>query len=239
MSDILRIVGLSAGYGEVGVLHGVDLTVAAGGVTALVGSNGAGKTTLFRCLTGLLPAAAGEIHFEGARIDGLPSHERVARGMVLVPEGRLVLADMSVEANLRVGAINTRARAACAETLASVYALFPRLRERRSQTAGTLSGGEQQMLALGRGLMALPRLLLLDEPTLGLAPAVASQIFRIIPRLVERGVTVLIAEQDVTRTLSCADTGFVMENGRIGLSGPGRALLAMPDIAEAFLGGGA
>jgi branched-chain amino acid transport system ATP-binding protein len=236
MSAILEVEGLASGYGDIRVLHGLSLSVEEGSVTALVGSNGAGKTTLLRAIAGLLAADEGAISLQGTRIEAIASHVRVERGVVLVPEGRLVFADMSVEDNLRIGAVNLRARGQARETLASVYALFPRLNERRSQTAGTLSGGEQQMLALGRGLMALPRLLLLDEPTLGLAPAMANQIFRIIPDLVALGATVLIAEQDVRRTLQAADFCYVLENGCVTMSGTGAALLDTPAVAETFLG---
>ncbi len=236
MSAILQARELVSGYGDVRILHAVDLSVAEGGITAVLGSNGAGKTTLFRTLAGLLAAGAGHIEFCGSPIETLPSHVRVERGVVLVPEGRLVFPDMSVEENLRIGSVNARARSKCSKTLSTVYDLFPRLDERRSQAAGTLSGGEQQMLALGRGLMALPKVLLLDEPTLGLAPTMAKQIFEIIPNLVELGLSILIAEQDVHRTLQCAQFGYVLENGKVAVSGTGPELMQTPAVSEAFLG---
>jgi branched-chain amino acid transport system ATP-binding protein len=236
VTAILQTRGLVSGYGDVRILHGVDISVAEGGITAVLGSNGAGKTTLFRTLAGLLAADEGQIDLRGSRIDPLPSHTRVERGVVLVPEGRLVFPDMSVEENLRIGSVNKRARPQCAKTLSTVFDLFPILSERRKQAAGTLSGGEQQMLALGRGLMALPKVLLLDEPTLGLAPGMAKQIFQTLPNLVELGLTILIAEQDVHRTLQCAQFGYVLENGRVAVSGSGPELLQTPAVAEAFLG---
>lgn len=236
MSAVLEVESLQAGYGDVAVLHGVDLTAGGQRITAVVGSNGAGKTTLMRALAGLLPAAGGGIRFDGADITAQDAHERVAQGVVLVPEGRLVFPEMSVRENLFAGAINPRARGRRAEMLATVYELFPRLKERSRQAGGTLSGGEQQMLALGRGLMACPRLLLLDEPTLGLAPAIARQIFQVLPTFVELGLTVVIAEQDVTRTLKAADRAYVLENGQVKASGAGADLLDDPAVRAAYLG---
>ncbi len=236
MSAFLQVSGLGSGYGDVRILHGVDIAVAAGSITGLIGANGAGKTTLMRCLAGLLSSTSGSIRLEAQSVEPLASHARVELGVVLVPEGRLVFPEMSVDDNLRVGAISRRARAAYADTLASVFDLFPRLKERRRQMAGTLSGGEQQMLALGRGLMARPRLLLLDEPTLGLAPGVANQIFDLLPEMVRIGVTILIAEQDARRTLTCADDAYVLENGRVTINAPGLSLLDNPEISKAYLG---
>lgn len=233
---MLEAKNLFAGYGDVRVLHGVNLSVAKGSVTAVLGSNGSGKSTLFRTLAGLLPIDSGQIQLLGKRIDALPPHNRVEQGVVLVPEGRLVFPDMSVEENLRIGAINLRARSDGPKTMQTMYDLFPRLKERRNQHAGTLSGGEQQMLALGRGLMALPKVLLLDEPTMGLAPGMVKQIFEIIPNLIDLGLTILIAEQDVRRTLQCANYAYVLENGKVAISGTGDELLKAPEVAEAFLG---
>ncbi len=236
MSPMIKIADLHSGYGDIVVLHGINIAVEKGKVTAILGSNGAGKTTLFQTISGLLPAFSGRIDMEGNPISTYPSHQRVESGIVLVPEGRMVFADMSVEENLRIGAFNTNARTDYPDTLKTVFELFPRLRERRKQAAGTLSGGEQQMMALGRGLMALPKVLLLDEPTLGLAPAIAKQIFQVIPNLVDLGLTVMIAEQDVHKTLKCADFGYVLENGKVAFAGTGGELLESPEISGAFLG---
>ncbi|MFO1349564.1 MAG: ABC transporter ATP-binding protein [Gammaproteobacteria bacterium] len=232
----LEAVGLAGGYGALRVVHGVDLRVDAASVTALVGSNGAGKTTTLRVLAGVLPASAGIIGFEGVDISHWPAHARVERGLVMVPEGRLIFPAMTVEENLRVGAYAPRVRTRIKTNLERIYALFPRLRERRAQAGGTLSGGEQQMLAIGRGLMVEPRLLLLDEPTLGLAPALVEDIFIIIERLRRAGIAILLAEQNIHKTLALADRAYVLENGRITLHGPGPELLANPEVRRAYLG---
>lgn len=236
MNGSLRIRGLSAGYGEVGVLDGVSLDAAAGEVTAVIGSNGAGKTTLMRALAGLLVPTAGSISLDGRDITGTSTHELVADGLILVPEGRLVFPDLTVRENLILGSLCRRARSGRDEAMAQVFELFPRLHERQSQAAGTLSGGEQQMLALGRGLMGRPRVLLLDEPTLGLAPSIAKQIFQVIPRLATLGITVLLSEQDVRRTLSIATNAAVLENGRVVISGPGAEIAENPAVRRAYLG---
>jgi len=227
---------LHAGYGEARVLQGVSLAVEPGSITAIVGANGAGKTTLMRVLAGLLPVRSGVLRADGQAITALQAHQRVGRGIVLVPEGRLVFPEMSVQENLVLGAVNDRAIATRDEMMATVFAMFPRLAERKEQLAGTLSGGEQQMLALGRGLMARPRLLLLDEPTLGLAPAIAKQIFRIVPSLRDLGITILMSEQDLRRTLRIADYAYVLENGAVAAEGAGAALLDDPAVRKAYLG---
>lgn len=236
MNSKLKVESLRSGYGEVEILRDVELTCGEGEVTALVGSNGAGKSTLLRTLAGLIPVAAGKIFYGGEEIQVQPSHERVAKGIIMVPEGRLVFPDLSVEENLRTGAVNVRARAVWGKTIEEIYELFPRLWEREKQLAGTLSGGEQQMLALGRGLMGLPEILLLDEPTLGLAPSVVTQIFDVIPRLTEKHISVLIAEQDLYRTLDIAHFGYVIENGRITMRDTGPALRNDPVVTAAYLG---
>jgi branched-chain amino acid transport system ATP-binding protein len=237
MSELLlSLEAISAGYGQVRILRGLDIAVAAGGVTALIGGNGAGKTTIMRLIAGALPAQAGRLRFAGEDITAWPAHRRVDAGLALVPEGRLVFPSMTVEENLRLGAIANRARPGARRRRDEIYDLFPRLRERRDQAAGTMSGGEQQMLAIGRGLMSDPRLLLLDEPTLGLAPAIAKDVFAIVEDLRRRGLTVLIAEQDVRRTLSLADTAYVVENGHVVLSGAGDALIRDERVREAYLG---
>ena len=236
MSALLQLEKISAGYGEVRILNAVSLEVAEGSISALVGSNGVGKTTLMRVLAGLLPLDDGKVVFSGDDISQAPPHDRVERGMALVPEGRLIFPDFSVEENLRIGAVSPRARAQAAERTEEMFTLFPRLRERRRQAGGTLSGGEQQMLALARGLMSGPRLLLLDEPSLGLAPAITASLFEMIERTRDRGVTVFIVEQDISSTLAISDSAYVMENGRIAMAGTGADLLQDPTVREAYLG---
>lgn len=236
MTALLELQTVTSGYGEIRVLENVSLEVAAGSITALVGSNGAGKTTLMRAVAGLLPLAGGRIVFDGNEIGAAPAHRRVELGLALVPEGRLIFPDFSVEENLKIGAISPHARPERDRRLNEMFELFPMLRERRRQAGATLSGGEQQMLALARGMMANPRLLLLDEPSLGLAPIIVEQLFEIIPRIRDAGVTVFIAEQDVRATLEFADTAYVMENGRIVRTGPAAQLRDDPSIREAYLG---
>ena len=236
MTPLLQATGVSAGYGPVAVLHDVALSVAEGSITAVIGSNGAGKTTLMRVLAGLLAPGAGRLGLAGEDITRLPTSERVARGLVLVPEGRLVFPDLTVEETLRIGAYARHARPGAAERAASMFHLFPRLAERRATRAGSLSGGEQQMLALARGLMAVPRLLLLDEPSLGLAPALAERVFAAIRTIRERGTTILLVEQDVQSTLALADHAYVLENGAITGEGSGASLLESPLVRESYLG---
>ena len=233
---MLEIAAVTAGYGEVRVLDAVSLDIARGSITALVGSNGAGKTTLMRTVAGLLPATAGSIVLDGADLARVAPHERVERGLSLVPEGRLIFPTFSVEENLRIGAITPHARPRLAARSEEMYALFPILEQRRRQPGGTLSGGEQQMLAIARGLMSCPRLLLLDEPSLGLAPAVAQSLFEMIVRIRVTGVTVFIVEQDIRSTLEIADSAYVLENGRIAMSGPAAELLEDPQVKQAYLG---
>jgi branched-chain amino acid transport system ATP-binding protein len=235
-APLLDIRELTAGYGAVTVLRDVSLQVPARGITALVGSNGAGKTTLLRTVAGLLAPRAGTIDYDGAPAGAWTSSRRVASGIVLVPEGRLIFPHFTVEENLRIAAYAPAARARFHDTAAQVYALFPRLKERRSQLGGLLSGGEQQMLAIGRGLMALPRLLLLDEPTLGLAPVMAQQIFALVPQLRAMGMSILLAEQDVRTTLAIADWAYVLENGSAVINGPARTLLDDPRLRASYLG---
>ena len=232
----LEISGLACGYGAIVAVHEVDITVPKGEITALLGSNGAGKSTILRALSGLIPPMRGTIRLNGEDISEFKADRRVDHGIVMVPEGRMIFPEMTVEENLRIGAFAPRARKATPETLHEVYELFPRLAERRRQAGGTLSGGEQQMLALGRGLMAIPTVLLLDEPSLGLAPIMADTLFEAIEALTVRGLTILIAEQDIVRTLNLARTGFVIENGRIVMTGTGAELLDDPQIKVAYLG---
>jgi branched-chain amino acid transport system ATP-binding protein len=233
---MLEIDGVVGGYGVTQVLHGLSLRVQAGSATALLGGNGAGKTTLMKTLAGLLPVRAGRIRFLGDDITARPANERVLAGLVLVPEGRMVFPSLTVHENLRLGAINPRARPQWKHTLDHVYHVFPRLLERESQLAVTLSGGEQQMLAIGRGLMARPRLMLLDEPTLGLAPLMTRQIFALVATLVSEGLTLLLAEQDVYQSLNAAEHAYVIENGRVAAEGPAHTIADDPRIRQAYLG---
>ena len=235
---MLRLEGVCAGYGTVGVLHDVTLHVDAGEVVTMIGCNGAGKSTTLKCVSGLIRAGAGRIVFEDRDITRAPEHEIVAMGLVQVPEGRRVFPKMTVAENLDMGAYTRRDAAGIRADLDRVFALFPVLAERRRQTAGTLSGGEQQMLAVGRGLMAKPRLLLLDEPSLGLAPLIVAQIFRVIAELAASGVTILLIEQNAQAALHLAQRGYVMETGRITLEGPSAQLLADENVRTAYLGGG-
>jgi branched-chain amino acid transport system ATP-binding protein len=236
MAALLELDNVTARYGPVQALHGVSLTVGEGEVAAVLGANGAGKTTLMKTLAGLLPVKGGRLRLFGQDIGTSGCDRRVLDGMVLVPEGRMVFPSLSVRENLRLGGINRRARPHWRRTLEHVYHVFPKLAERQSQAAATLSGGEQQMLAIGRGLMAQPRLMLLDEPTLGLAPIVAVQIFQLVRRLIEEGLTLLLAEQDVLKTLNVADHAYVIENGRVAAQGPARAIADDPRIRQAYLG---
>jgi branched-chain amino acid transport system ATP-binding protein len=235
MSTLLRLDGLEAGYGDLTAVSGVSLEVRPGEAVALIGSNGAGKTTTLRAITGLLPPRGGRVEFEGARIDGLGTAAIVALGIAHVPEGRQLFPTLTVRDNLELGARRGDRRRRD-ETLESVFTLFPRLRERQRQLAGTLSGGEQQMCAIGRGLMARPRLLLLDEPSLGLAPVAVKLIFETLRRVNDAGTTILLVEQNVPRALQLSHRGYVLENGRIALAGTRADLLANPHVKQAYLG---
>ena len=237
MSDpLLTVDRLAAGYGQMQVLHDVSLTIAAGSITALIGSNGAGKTTLMRALSGLIPATAGRIEFHGSDITDAPASSRVEQGISLVPEGRLVFPVFSVEENLKVGGYIPRIRARRSELMARMFESFPRLADRRWQLGQMLSGGEQQMLAMARAQMAGPRLLLLDEPSLGLAPQMVAQMFQKIAGVRDAGATVFIVEQKVASTLKLADHAYVMENGRVTMNGLARQILTDPAVKSAYLG---
>ncbi|HEY7652139.1 MAG TPA: ABC transporter ATP-binding protein [Methylomirabilota bacterium] len=236
MSILLRVDGIEAGYGDLTAIGDVSLEVREGETVALIGANGAGKTTTLRAVSGLLPLRQGRVEFDGQRLDGLTSAQIVARGIAHVPEGRQLFPTMTVLDNLELGARTPAARARRAESLARVFDLFPRLRERRGQLAGTLSGGEQQMCAIGRGLMACPRLLMLDEPSLGLAPVMVKAIFEDLARINALGLTILLVEQNVLRSLQLAHRGYVLENGRVTRSGAGPELLASGHVKEAYLG---
>ncbi|MGC1350435.1 MAG: ABC transporter ATP-binding protein [Xanthobacteraceae bacterium] len=233
---LLDVRNLHAGYGEVAVLRDVSFAVTDGAITALIGSNGSGKTTTMRAVAGLLPARSGRIDFAGRDLTHARPSERVEAGLALVPEGRLVFPEFTVEDTLRVGAYCTRARAGMAERKARMYALFPRLYERRRSPAGALSGGEQQMLAIARGLMSAPSLLLLDEPSLGLAPVVVAQFFAAIVAIAKSGVAVCLVEQDVNLSLEIADYAYVLENGAIVLKGPARELIQSDQVRTSYLG---
>ena len=236
MSTLLRLDGIQVGYGDMTAVHEASLEVREGETVALIGGNGAGKTTTLRAVSGLLPLRSGSIEFAGERLDGLGSAGVVARGVAHVPEGRQLFPTMTVRENLELGARSVEARRRRAETLAWVFDLFPRLSERQKQVAGTLSGGEQQMCAIGRGLMAKPRLLMLDEPSLGLAPVVVRTIFEDLQRINRGGLTILLVEQNVLRALQLCHRGYVLENGRIALEGTRESLLASPHIKQAYLG---
>lgn len=233
---LLEVSALSAGYGDIQVLWDVDLSVGQGEIVALVGSNGAGKTTLLRCLSGLLPRRGGAVRFRGRSTDGLRADELVPLGLAQVPEGRRLFPDLTVEQNLLLGAIVRSDKAAVRGDLDRVYQLFPRLKERRGQAAGSMSGGEQQMCAIGRGMMSAPALLMVDELSLGLAPVLVEQIMSALTLLRRDGLAVLIVEQDVEIALEAADRGYVLETGRISLSAPSAELLRDPRVREAYLG---
>ncbi len=233
---LLEVKGISAGYGQVKVLKDLSLTVAEGSITALLGANGAGKTTLMRVISGIITATAGDLVFDGDSIGQVASSERVDRGISLVPEGRLIFPDFSVEENLKVGAYIKRVRGRQRELTLQMLEFFPRLNERRDQSGQTLSGGEQQMLAIARGLMSEPRLLLLDEPSLGLAPQLVAQVFEKIQEVRRQGVTVFIVEQDVRATLEFADYAYVIENGELQMQGKASDISEDPKVKESYLG---
>lgn len=233
---MLKIKNLKAGYGDIEILHEVSLEVNPGETVALIGANGAGKTTTLRTISGLIRSWGGDIHFDGQAIQNWRSNRIVAAGLIQVPEGRKLFPKMTVLENLEMGSFIRTARRNRARNLKRVFELFPRLAERKSQLAGTLSGGEQQMVAIARGLMSQPRLLMLDEPSLGLAPLIVSSIFEVIKEINKVGTTVLIVEQNAVQTLGIADRGYVLENGIISLSGTGQELLKDERIRSAYLG---
>jgi branched-chain amino acid transport system ATP-binding protein len=235
MTPLLEIKGLHAGYGAVEVLRGVDLAVGEGEAVALLGSNGAGKTTLNNVMCGIFPAWSGHVRFDGADLTRAHYRDVVKSGLIQVPEGRRIFPNLSVLENLELGAF-TRARTNRAANIERSFALFPRLRERSKQLAGTLSGGEQQMLAIGRGLMAEPRLLILDEPSLGLSPLLVEELFTLIRSLRDGGLAVLLVEQNVGQSLEVVDRAYVMENGAIRFSGLPADLLGSDELRRAYLG---
>jgi branched-chain amino acid transport system ATP-binding protein len=233
---LLEVSGLRVSYGGINAVKGVDFTVRAGEMVTLIGTNGAGKTTTLKALTGLLRPSAGSVRYNGEDITAAPIHQRVGMGLALVPEGRGIFARLSVEENLDMGAYSRKGPAEIRNDRDHVYALFPRLAERRRQTGGTLSGGEQQMLAIGRAMMSRPRLLLLDEPSMGLAPLMVQKIFATIRTIAAEGVTVLLVEQNARLALEVCQRGYVMESGEITLHDESSALLANPQVRRAYLG---
>ena len=231
----LDVAGVVAGYGGVDILRGVDIAIATGETVALLGSNGVGKTTLNKVLSGLLRPRSGAVSFDGHRLERASPAAIVEMGLVHVPEGRRIFADMSVDENLTLGSYR-RGKAARARNRERVMAIFPRLAERCRQSAGTLSGGEQQMLAIGRGLMAEPRFLILDEPSLGLSPLLVEEMFALVRRLSAEGLAILLVEQNVVQSLGVASRAYVLESGRIALSGTGEALARDPNLQKTYLG---
>jgi branched-chain amino acid transport system ATP-binding protein len=232
---LLEVKALEVGYGGIRAVKGVDLEILEGELVCLIGANGAGKSTTLRAICGLLAPRAGSVRYSGADIAGVPIHELPRRGLVMVPEGRGIFAQLTVEENLAMGAY-ARSDAAVEQDLERQFETFPRLKERRAQTAGTLSGGEQQMLAIGRALMARPKLLLLDEPSMGLAPRLVAKIFDIVRAVARQGVTILLVEQNARLALEVASRGYVMESGLITLANGSKQLLADPRVREAYLG---
>ena len=233
---LLSVQDLHVNYGRVEALHGVSLSVDAGQIVSVIGPNGAGKTTLLSALAGVLPSR-GEATYQGQSLRGVSVEERVSRGLVMVPEKRELFGSMTVADNLLLGSYTRASRSRVGADLDGVYVRFPRLLERRGQLAGTLSGGEQQMLAIGRALMTSPKLLMLDEPSLGLAPIIVREIFKIVESLRESGVTVLLVEQNARAALACSDHGYVLETGDVKLSGPAQQLADDPAVTSAYLGG--
>ena len=233
---MLKVSGIDVFYGDLQVLWDISFEVKEKEILVLVGANGAGKSTTIRTVSSLLTPRKGSIEFNGTRLDHSPPHRVIEHGIVHVPEGRRLFSQMSVEENLIMGTLHGEAKTKRFTTMERVYQLFPRLRERKKQLAGTLSGGEQQMLAVGRGLMSLPKLMMFDEPSLGLAPILVQEIFQMVRRTNEEGVTVLLVEQNVRQTLAMCHRAYVLENGRIVLEGSGQALMANEHVKEAYLG---
>ena len=232
----LEVEGIASGYGEVQILWGVSLRLEKGKLTTLVGANGAGKTTLLRTIMGILKPWRGSVHFHSREVTRMPAHIKAGLGLVLVPEGRQLFTDMSVLENLELGAFAPRARDACRSNLEKVLEMFPRLKDRLKQKAGTMSGGEQQMLAVARGLMAAPDILILDELTLGLSPALSVALFESLVKLRDAGLTMLIAEQNVSMSLAISDHAYVLAQGKVCLEGPARDLLSNEDVRRGYLG---
>tara|TARA_R110001592_G_scaffold25555_3_gene96952 strand:- start:16581 stop:17294 length:714 start_codon:yes stop_codon:yes gene_type:complete len=236
MTAILEVDGLRAGYGDVEVVKGISLSVEEGAIVTIVGANGAGKTTTLRALSGVISPSGGEVRFKGNRIDKQPSHQIVEQGLVMVPEGRCLFPSLTVLENLELGSFQPHARARRKDSLEKVFAIFPRLSERAGQKAGTLSGGEQQMVAIARALMSLPSMLMLDEPSLGLAPVVVQTMFDVVTEINKMGTTVLLVEQNVQHALAVSSHAWVIENGVIALAGTGQEILTNEHTRKAYLG---
>ena len=234
--SLLEVKGLEVHYGGIRAVKGVDLEVREGELVCLIGANGAGKTSTLKALCGMLPVATGSVRYAGEAVTGVPSFRLVRKGLVLVPEGRGIFGQLTVAENLSMGAFARDDAAGVKRDLDKMLALFPRLAERSAQSAGTLSGGEQQMLALGRALMSKPRLLVLDEPSMGLAPLMVQKIFEVVRQIASEGVTILLVEQNARLALEAASRGYVMESGALTLAGEAKALLADPRVREAYLG---
>jgi branched-chain amino acid transport system ATP-binding protein len=234
--NALVVEGVCTAYDKANVLENVSLMAAPGKITCLLGSNGSGKTTLIRSILGLTPSNKGSIRFRGVNLTGLPTHRVIATGIACIPEGRRVFAKFSVEENLRMGAYQETSAAEVAERLTRVYETFPRLAERRTQLAGTMSGGEQAMISIGRGLMRAPKLLLIDEPSLGLAPILVQENFKLIRRINEQGITIFLVEQNVYQTLAIADYGYVLSKGRVVAGGKPQELSKTREVHEAYFG---
>jgi branched-chain amino acid transport system ATP-binding protein len=233
---MLTVKGIDVFYGDLQVLWDVSFEVKAKEILVLVGANGSGKSTTIKTVSSLISPRKGSIDFEGVRLDQLPPHRIIEHGIVHVPEGRKLFPQMTVEENLIMGSLRKESKAKRSDTMDSVFSLFPRLKERRKQLAGTLSGGEQQMLAVGRGLMSLPRLMMFDEPSLGLAPILVQEIFNMVKRVNSQGVTILLVEQNVRQTLAMCNRAYVLENGRVVLEGLGKELMDNAHVKEAYLG---
>jgi branched-chain amino acid transport system ATP-binding protein len=236
MAGLLRIEGVFTAYDKADVLHGVTLTVEAGSITCLLGANGSGKTTLVRSILGLTPPRAGRIIFDGREITALPTHRIIAAGIACIPEGRKVFPKLTVEENLRVGAYGERSERVVAARMAEILRIFPRLAERRAQLAGTMSGGEQAMVSIGRGLMCAPKLLLIDEPSLGLSPLLVKENFNIIRHINARGITILLVEQNVHQTLAISHRGYVLSKGKVVAAGTPEELKDRAEVREAYFG---
>ena len=233
---LLKVTGLKVAYGGIQAVKGVDFEVREGELVSLIGSNGAGKTTTMKAITGTLPFVDGDIEFLGRSIKGRGAWDLVGEGLVMVPEGRGVFTRMTITENLQIGAYIRDDKAGIAEDIERMFAIFPRLRERKDQLAGTMSGGEQQMLAMGRALMARPKVLLLDEPSMGLSPIMVDKIFEVVKNVYDQGVTVLLVEQNASRALQIADRGYVMESGMVTMSGDAKVMLNDPRVRAAYLG---
>jgi branched-chain amino acid transport system ATP-binding protein len=233
---LLKVSGVKVAYGGIQAVKGIDFEVREGELVSLIGSNGAGKTTTMKAITGTLPFLGGEIEFLGKSIKGRGAWDLVGEGLVMVPEGRGVFTRMTITENLQIGAYIRKDKAEIAKDIERVFATFPRLKERATQLAGTMSGGEQQMLAMGRALMARPKVLLLDEPSMGLSPIMVDKIFEVVKQVYDQGVTVLLVEQNASRALQLADRGYVMESGLITMSGDAKVMLSDPKVRAAYLG---